>query len=508
MAPKYTISVLCLNHVKLTRACLESVLKHSGGNYEIIVTDNGSVDETEAYLKDAAKQFGPRMRVVRNPKNEGFQIPNEHALAVARGEFFVMLNNDMVVCEGWLDKLAEPFADPTIAISGPLGNCTGITNEWGPRKGYPVEYIEGSCAMIPTALARKHGLFAPYLSFAYWEDTDLSWRMQELGYRLAVVDIPMRHDKPGSTSKTLNLRDVQAKNTAAMKKRWGFYVARRTFQKRVCIRRLGARGDVLLATPALKAYRERFPQYDVHIITKCPEMLAGMDGITISSAKRPTKWFDEFIDLDLAYEKRPDVHIVQAFADALGVSLPPFWNMEVHPTANDLAWGFKRSRGAKVALIHGGVTCWPGKNWPIDRMEEVVAHLKSEGFFTIAVGDESSPDCGCDDSIAGEATVQQFYALAIHASLFIGLDSMPMHVATAANVPSVIAFGPTNPRAICRPTPRVIPVFADVKEIPCVGAHGRRTIPVTASPCNSECINGVTVNDMLKAIKRVRILSQ
>lgn len=176
----------------------------------------------------------------------------------------------------------------------------------------------------------------------------------------------------------------------------------------------------------------------------------------------------------------------------------------MHPSDADLEWGLRKTRGKNVALIHGGVTTWPGKNWPVYRMAKIVDALKQMGYFTIAVGSGDSPDCGCDDTIAGRSTPQQFYALATHAKLFVGLDSMPQHVASAANTPSVVLFGPTNPKAIVRPTPSIIAVQADVNLVPCVGEHGRRKKVVTQSPCSAECIQAITVEMVLSAIKTLQ----
>jgi ADP-heptose:LPS heptosyltransferase len=354
--------------------------------------------------------------------------------------------------------------------------------------------------MIPCAIARKVGLFADYLKFIYWEDTDLSLRVQEQGYEIETVKIDAQHRHRASTTKHMDLREILAHNKKEFERRWAFYIKRRTFEKRILIRRLGARGDVLLLTPALRALQEKWPQAEIQLQTKCPTMLSGMPGIRMAMESK--SYFDYFYDLDLSYEKRPDVHIVQAYADALEVRLPERWEIKMFPSEKDEAWGLRKSRGMKVALIHAGMTTWPGKNWPLDRMEEVVAHLKGQGFFTIAVGDDKSPAINCDDSVAGKTSPQQLYALAKHASLFVGLDSMPQHVASAANVPSAIMFGPTNPKCIIRPTPRIVAVQADVKEIPCVGEHGRRTVACTQAPCAGDCIRGVTVQMALRGINR------
>lgn len=510
VAPKFTISVLCCNssyeHKRVTVKCLESVARNSGDSWELFITDNASDAGTVKYIEEFQNRFGDRVKVILNQENKGFQAPNEHVLTQARGEYLVLLNNDMETCPDWLDEMVHPFEDnPRMAITGAGPGFTRLSPNWAATGGEPVEYIEGSCLMIPCALARKHGLFSKYLKFIYWEDTDLSFRMRELGYEIQTVNIPMKHRHPSTTTRTMDLREVKAHNAEAFKKRWTFYVKRRTFERRVAIRRLGARGDVLLLTPVLRALREKWPQASIEIETKHPEMLRGFDGVSV--ATKGKKYYDVIYDLDLAYEKRPQVHIVKAYADVLEVPLPKQWKIEMFPTEEEEAWAFRKSRGTKLALIHGGHTTWPGKNWPLDRMEEVVRHLNHLGYFTIAVGAADSPQAGCDDTVAGKTSPQALYALARHAALFVGLDSMPQHVMSAANVPSVVLFGPTNPKAIVRPTSRIIGVQADVNQIPCVGAHGRRKVACTQAPCDGDCIRGITVEMVTKAIRRLEALT-
>lgn len=515
--PKYTVSMLCHNKLELTQACMASVLKHSS-DFELLITNNASSDGTREWL-DGLQDA--RIKVVHNQENLGFKEPHEHALTLARGEFFILLNNDMVVCPEWLVKLAEPFkGNDKLAITGVSGTCCTID---GRLHGQPIgcegrtepEYVEGSCLCMPTGLVRKLGLFAPWLKFIYWEDTELSLRVRELGYEIKLLDLPMRHDKPGSTSKSVPAcQEALVHNTEQMRKRWGWYFRRRDLSRRILVRRLGAHGDVLLATPALWALRQKYPHAEIGVITKCPDMLRGLGWLTMVTKK--SSYYDEFIDLDLAYESRSDLHIVEAFAQKLEVKLPSRWQMHMAENEATNVWAERTARGSKLAILHPGMSCWPGKNWVLEegnvydvsRWEVVVSALRSKGYMTITVGDSNTPVIGADMHLAGLTTPQQLYALCKQASLFVGIDSMPQHVASAADTPSVVLFGPTNPKCIVRPTPRIITVQASREQADCVGEHGRRTKAVTQAPCDGACMRAITVDKVLASIERLeRIVS-
>lgn len=89
-----TVVVVSYNTRELTRRCLQSIHEQSRGfSYEIIVVDNGSVDQSPQMV---ASEF-PAVRLVANPENRGFAGANNQAFHMARGRFVLLLNPDTEV---------------------------------------------------------------------------------------------------------------------------------------------------------------------------------------------------------------------------------------------------------------------------------------------------------------------------------------------------------------------------------------------------------------------------
>lgn len=150
LAPPGLVSILipCVGQLEYTRLLVPSLLKYSRPPVELIFLDLGSLDGTAAYLAglaDAAPQL--RLEVVRTPTDLGIPAVISQALSLARGEYLVLLNNDTVVTEGWLNQLiALVSAKPTIGMAGPMSNYAAppqlvetVPYRLGPRKaGSPV----------------------------------------------------------------------------------------------------------------------------------------------------------------------------------------------------------------------------------------------------------------------------------------------------------------------------------------------------------------------------------
>src|ERR1017187_2166932 len=111
-----SVIIPCWNQLEFTRKCIAALFRQTGPNWELIVVNNGSTDGTGNYLAGVQDASPVPVTLIANATNRGFPAAINQGLQYARGEYRVLLNNDVVVTEGWLDQLV---ALASASISGP-----------------------------------------------------------------------------------------------------------------------------------------------------------------------------------------------------------------------------------------------------------------------------------------------------------------------------------------------------------------------------------------------------
>jgi GT2 family glycosyltransferase len=206
--PLCSVVIPSFNGRRWLETCLASIARYrpdarSGGrSIEVIVADDASDDGSAGWL---AATY-PEVRHVRLERNGGFCAAANAGIAVARGEFIELLNNDTEVTEGWIDAGLEPFADPTIGSVAPLvlvrsepsrvdsaGDSYTLVG-WPAKRGHGEDArnwqaqppgrvfgASGSSAFYRAEALRMVGAFdSTYHS--YYEDVDLAFRLRWAGY--------------------------------------------------------------------------------------------------------------------------------------------------------------------------------------------------------------------------------------------------------------------------------------------------------------------------------------
>lgn len=242
--PKVSIVIPVHNKFELTYNCIGAI--HDAltrVSFEIIVVDDSSSDETLM----SSLMFLGGCHTVRTPKNEGFIGACNLGASRASGEYLIFLNNDTIVNDGWLDALCETLErDPGIGIVGSrLLFADGVLQEaggviwrdgsawnWGrgQDKSHPTysfmkdaDYVSGAALMIRKKLFEELGGFDEFYSPAYYEDTDLCFRVRAAGYRVVVQPkstIIHLEGRSNGTSTSAGLKRFQVVNAKKFRNRW------------------------------------------------------------------------------------------------------------------------------------------------------------------------------------------------------------------------------------------------------------------------------------------------
>jgi hypothetical protein len=206
---KVSIIILNWNGGEDILECLKSVKDIDYPDYEIIVVDNGSTDNSVEEIK---RTF-PDIKLIQNDKNLGFPEGANVGIRAAAGGYIMLLNDDTVVARNILKDLVEAMgSNANIGIAGPMIlyhnepdkiwsaggrlNFLGYASHIGKglnkelfNKSYPVDYITGCAVLIKKEVIDKIGLLDPEY-FLYFEDADFCLRAKKAGYEYIYVPSP------------------------------------------------------------------------------------------------------------------------------------------------------------------------------------------------------------------------------------------------------------------------------------------------------------------------------
>ena len=223
--PKVLISVLNWQYYEATISCVHSVLKTDYKNFEIVIIDNDSPNDSFVKLKNAF----PELMVIKSTENNGYAAGHSISLEIARqknADLFWILNNDLLVEENSLSTLVEAFhknkngiygsvtlksKNPDIVdfAGGESPQMKSSVLSYNIYQGYKsedlpeipvreVQSVEGSSMLVPMEIIRKYG-FMNTDFFMYGEETDYCLRLKKLGISSFVVrNSRVLHEGAGS----------------------------------------------------------------------------------------------------------------------------------------------------------------------------------------------------------------------------------------------------------------------------------------------------------------------
>ncbi len=240
-----SIIIPVFNQFSLTRDCLVSLQKHAPQiEYEVIVVDNGSSDETASQLEQyGVSLFSERFKVIRLGKNINFGPGCNLGARHAKGTYLFFLNNDTVLTSDWYPPLMASMKDE-VGMAGPLLAYPDSASSYGERvqhlgvacmpqlhpahlyEYFPIEhpvvrkkralqFLTGAAILLSKDIFFEVGMFCEeYINGG--EDLDLSVHVRKCGYSIVIVpeskiyhllsQTPGRHDHEKDNARILKKR--------------------------------------------------------------------------------------------------------------------------------------------------------------------------------------------------------------------------------------------------------------------------------------------------------------
>ena len=201
--PRVSVVVVNYNGRIFLDRCLSSLMECTYPNFEVIMVDNASEDDSVIYV---SRNF-PSVKIERSEVNLGYAGGCNRGACVAKGDFIVFMNSDVEVSKGWLNALVEICSGPDVAVCGgkilieglqsrlysaggtlnlfsvPVDRGLFETDREQFDKSEDVAYISGAAMMVDKKILGMLGGFDSSF-FAFCEEVDLCLRAWISGYRV------------------------------------------------------------------------------------------------------------------------------------------------------------------------------------------------------------------------------------------------------------------------------------------------------------------------------------
>jgi len=142
------------------------------GNYEIIIVNDGSTDNTEGVLEKY--KSNPKIRII-NQERQGPCKARNNGMRAARYPIIVTMDDDCIPAKDWLTRLVKGFDNPKVAMVSSYAEFGGTSTAWRKKSLEEVGYYDEDY-------------------FYYREDTDLVFRLLDAGYRAKMVKADFIHE--------------------------------------------------------------------------------------------------------------------------------------------------------------------------------------------------------------------------------------------------------------------------------------------------------------------------
>ncbi len=201
----FSIVVPTYNRLSQLELALRSILNQNFDDYEVIVVNDGSTDDTEQYLKSLAT---PKLKFI-SQNNKGPAAARNAGIRLAQGKYIVFTDDDCTVPQNWLSNFKKVFESNEVdIIGGAVRNSNKkniysdvsqhITNffvEYLNREGGSSPFLTSNNIAYRVDVLKKVGGFDERFKKAGGEERGLNWKILSTGSKSAYVsEIIVEHN--------------------------------------------------------------------------------------------------------------------------------------------------------------------------------------------------------------------------------------------------------------------------------------------------------------------------
>jgi len=213
--PKVSVIIPTWNAEKILKKNLPLTLAALPPDAELIVVENGSIDNSRQILKELAKK-DRRLKPIYKRRNLGFIGGCKVGADCAQGEFLVFLNNDVIPEKGFLSPALVHFKDKdvfAVSFNEPQFGWAKIWWRGGfvhhgiggsGKRAHISAWASGGSAILRKSMWQILGGFDPLFAPFYWEDFDLSFRAWKRGWKIIWEPKAVVHHRHESTISKLD----------------------------------------------------------------------------------------------------------------------------------------------------------------------------------------------------------------------------------------------------------------------------------------------------------------
>ena len=259
--------------------------------------------------------------------------------------------------------------------------------------------------------------------------------------------------------------------------------------------RLGAPGDAIITANVIRCIKEQFPRLLINCITPNAELIS-LDPNIDSINKAETFYSFDSSYWELIVRKERRLNIIEHNINKLNLRNYNY-KAEYYLAKQEKDWAKNEIKIFKKPLL---AICTkskePVKNWPVANWLELIESLKCK-FSILQLGDDREPNIEGVQRYAGKLSKRESAALLSCATLFIGPDSLLMHIANGLNIASVIIFGGSRPTK-CFGYDQNINLSSYPNCSPCWIHKGY-------NECNEnlKCLDEITVKQVISSVNRL-----